>query len=115
MAPEGTRDSSPSPPSCPSLRLKAPWQIPETVPPSNWPQVGRVEFRGYGLRYREGLDLVLKNINVTIDGGEKVGVRRPLPAHSRPRLWSLRETGSVISWDSSECARQVASGTLKIK
>ncbi|XP_053750439.1 multidrug resistance-associated protein 1 isoform X1 [Panthera pardus] len=53
---------------------EAPWQIPETAPPSTWPQVGRVEFRDYGLRYRENLDLVLKHINVTIDGGEKVGI-----------------------------------------
>uniref|UniRef100_A0A5F9DU00 Multidrug resistance-associated protein 1 n=1 Tax=Oryctolagus cuniculus TaxID=9986 RepID=A0A5F9DU00_RABIT len=53
---------------------EAPWQIQETAPPSTWPQVGRVEFRDYGLRYREDLDLVLKHINVTIDGGEKVGI-----------------------------------------
>ncbi|XP_062035577.1 multidrug resistance-associated protein 1 [Lepus europaeus] len=53
---------------------EAPWQIQETAPPSTWPQVGRVEFRNYGLRYREDLDLVLKHINVTIDGGEKVGI-----------------------------------------
>uniref|UniRef100_A0ABI7XKV1 Multidrug resistance-associated protein 1 n=1 Tax=Felis catus TaxID=9685 RepID=A0ABI7XKV1_FELCA len=53
---------------------EAPWQIPETAPPSTWPQVGRVEFRDYGLRYRENLDLVLKHINVTINGGEKVGI-----------------------------------------
>uniref|UniRef100_A0A8C6A6P8 Multidrug resistance-associated protein 1 n=1 Tax=Marmota marmota marmota TaxID=9994 RepID=A0A8C6A6P8_MARMA len=53
---------------------EAPWQVPETAPPSNWPQVGRVEFRDYGLRYREDLDLVLKHINVTIEGGEKVGI-----------------------------------------
>ncbi|XP_017652829.1 multidrug resistance-associated protein 1 [Nannospalax galili] len=53
---------------------EAPWQIQETTPPSNWPQTGRVEFRDYGLRYREDLDLVLKHINVTIEGGEKVGI-----------------------------------------
>ncbi|XP_006872061.1 PREDICTED: multidrug resistance-associated protein 1 [Chrysochloris asiatica] len=53
---------------------EAPWQIEGSAPPSNWPQVGRVEFRDYGLRYRDDLDLVLKNINVTIDGGEKVGI-----------------------------------------
>uniref|UniRef100_A0A8C8ZV65 Multidrug resistance-associated protein 1 n=1 Tax=Prolemur simus TaxID=1328070 RepID=A0A8C8ZV65_PROSS len=53
---------------------EAPWQIQETAPPSTWPQVGRVEFRNYGLRYREDLDLVLKNINITINGGEKVGI-----------------------------------------
>uniref|UniRef100_A0A8C7EUI1 Multidrug resistance-associated protein 1 n=1 Tax=Neovison vison TaxID=452646 RepID=A0A8C7EUI1_NEOVI len=53
---------------------EAPWRVPEMTPPSTWPQVGRVEFRDYGLRYRENLDLVLKNINVTIEGGEKVGI-----------------------------------------
>uniref|UniRef100_A0A8C0AK94 Multidrug resistance-associated protein 1 n=1 Tax=Bos mutus grunniens TaxID=30521 RepID=A0A8C0AK94_BOSMU len=53
---------------------EAPWQIQDMVPPKDWPQVGRVEFRDYGLRYREDLDLVLKHINVTIDGGEKVGI-----------------------------------------
>ncbi|XP_037669576.1 multidrug resistance-associated protein 1 isoform X2 [Choloepus didactylus] len=53
---------------------EAPWRIEETAPPSSWPQTGRVEFRDYGLRYREDLDLVLKHINVTIQGGEKVGI-----------------------------------------
>ncbi|XP_048187708.1 multidrug resistance-associated protein 1 [Perognathus longimembris pacificus] len=53
---------------------EAPWQIQETAPPSSWPQVGQVEFRDYGLRYRDDLDLVLKHINVTINGGEKVGI-----------------------------------------
>uniref|UniRef100_A0A2K6C5E3 Multidrug resistance-associated protein 1 n=1 Tax=Macaca nemestrina TaxID=9545 RepID=A0A2K6C5E3_MACNE len=53
---------------------EAPWQIQETAPPSNWPQVGRVEFRNYCLRYREDLDFVLRHINVTISGGEKVGI-----------------------------------------
>ncbi|XP_029326361.1 multidrug resistance-associated protein 1 isoform X2 [Mus caroli] len=53
---------------------EAPWQIQETAPPSTWPHSGRVEFRDYCLRYREDLDLVLKHINVTIEGGEKVGI-----------------------------------------
>ncbi|EAW53937.1 ATP-binding cassette, sub-family C (CFTR/MRP), member 1, isoform CRA_b [Homo sapiens] len=53
---------------------EAPWQIQETAPPSSWPQVGRVEFRNYCLRYREDLDFVLRHINVTINGGEKVGI-----------------------------------------
>nr|XP_015857887.1 multidrug resistance-associated protein 1 isoform X3 [Peromyscus maniculatus bairdii] len=53
---------------------EAPWQIQETAPPSTWPHSGRIEFRDYCLRYREDLDLVLKNINVTIEGGEKVGI-----------------------------------------
>uniref|UniRef100_A0A674K4E7 Multidrug resistance-associated protein 1 n=1 Tax=Terrapene triunguis TaxID=2587831 RepID=A0A674K4E7_9SAUR len=56
------------------MEKEAPWCIEQTAPPNNWPHEGKVEFRGYGLRYREDLDLVLKNINVTINGGEKVGI-----------------------------------------
>lgn len=65
--------------SLPLLRWKAPWQIQETGPPSSWPQVGRVEFQNYCLRYPEDLDFVLRHINVTINGGEKVGTHRPIP------------------------------------
>lgn len=54
------------------LLFQAEWSIEHTAPPSTWPHEGKVEFRGYGLRYRKDLDLVLKNINVTINGGEKV-------------------------------------------
>ncbi|XP_046756511.1 multidrug resistance-associated protein 1 isoform X1 [Gallus gallus] len=56
------------------MEKEAEWSIDETAPASTWPQEGKVEFRGFGLRYREDLDLVLKNINITINGGEKVGI-----------------------------------------
>ncbi|KAI1315140.1 hypothetical protein EDD11_001245 [Mortierella claussenii] len=42
--------------------------------PENWPQQGCVEFRNYSARYREGLDLVVKNISFTVQPGEKVGI-----------------------------------------
>ncbi|NXK44825.1 MRP1 protein, partial [Chauna torquata] len=56
------------------MEKEAEWSIEQTAPASTWPEEGKVEFRGYGLRYREDLDLVLKNINVTIKGGEKIGI-----------------------------------------
>ncbi|XP_010079777.1 PREDICTED: multidrug resistance-associated protein 1, partial [Pterocles gutturalis] len=56
------------------MEKEAEWSIEQTAPPSTWPEEGKIEFRGYGLRYREDLDLVLKNINVTINGGEKIGI-----------------------------------------
>ncbi|XP_074741578.1 multidrug resistance-associated protein 1 isoform X9 [Strix uralensis] len=56
------------------MEKEAEWSIEQTAPASTWPTEGKVEFRGYGLRYREDLDLVLKNINVTINGGEKIGI-----------------------------------------
>ncbi|KAF9359122.1 hypothetical protein BGX34_008531 [Mortierella sp. NVP85] len=42
--------------------------------PENWPNQGRVEFRNYSTRYREGLDLVIKNISFTVEPAEKVGI-----------------------------------------
>ncbi|KAF9110657.1 hypothetical protein BGX27_006050 [Mortierella sp. AM989] len=42
--------------------------------PENWPQAGHVEFRNYSARYREGLDLVIKNISFTVQPAEKVGI-----------------------------------------
>ncbi|KAG0275987.1 hypothetical protein BGZ95_008143 [Linnemannia exigua] len=42
--------------------------------PKNWPQAGQIEFRNYSTRYREGLDLVIKNIDFTVQPTEKVGI-----------------------------------------
>lgn len=42
--------------------------------PSSWPSNGRVEFRGAKLRYRPGLPLVLKGLDIAIPAGSKVGV-----------------------------------------
>ncbi|KAJ6656004.1 hypothetical protein lerEdw1_004589 [Lerista edwardsae] len=53
---------------------EAEWTLKQAAPPGSWPLEGRVEFRNYSLRYRDDMDLVLKNINVTISGGEKVGL-----------------------------------------
>uniref|UniRef100_H2YLY4 Multidrug resistance-associated protein 1 n=1 Tax=Ciona savignyi TaxID=51511 RepID=H2YLY4_CIOSA len=43
-------------------------------PPSHWPAEGSIKFEDYSTRYREGLDLVVKNITIHINGGEKVGI-----------------------------------------
>ncbi|XP_026281245.2 multidrug resistance-associated protein 1 isoform X2 [Frankliniella occidentalis] len=53
---------------------EAAWENPNSVVDSNWPQEGKVDFKDYEVRYREGLDLVLKGINFTVKGGEKVGI-----------------------------------------
>ena len=42
-------------------------------PSLDWPTKGVVEFKNYSLRYRPGLDLVLKDINAEVQSGEKVG------------------------------------------
>ncbi|XP_008553086.1 multidrug resistance-associated protein 1 isoform X1 [Microplitis demolitor] len=53
---------------------EAAWEILSTAPPKDWPSEGRVEFRDYKVRYREGLDLVLNGISFAVNGGEKIGI-----------------------------------------
>ena len=52
--------------------LQADWRKKETAPAPSWPEKGAVKATDLALRYREGLDLVLKGINVDIKAGEKV-------------------------------------------
>lgn len=56
------------------VESEAPWEIPARKPNEGWPQKGLVEFSGYSARYREGLDLVVKNIKFDIQPGQKVGI-----------------------------------------
>ncbi|KAL2137148.1 hypothetical protein VTI74DRAFT_7695 [Chaetomium olivicolor] len=56
------------------LPSEAPEIIHRSRPPVSWPSRGEVEFHNYSARYREGLDLVLKNINLDIKSHEKIGV-----------------------------------------
>ena len=51
---------------------EAPPIVDSNRPPDNWPPEGHVKFDHYSTRYREGLDLVLKDISVDIPGGTKV-------------------------------------------
>lgn len=52
--------------------VQAPWEVEDKKPSSEWPAEGNVEFLDYSVRYREGLDLVLRNISLKVKGGEKV-------------------------------------------
>ncbi|KAK0126799.1 hypothetical protein ONS95_008378 [Cadophora gregata] len=57
---------------------RLPSEAPEVLhrhrPPISWPASGAVNVNNYSTRYREGLDLVLKNINLDIKPHEKIGV-----------------------------------------
>lgn len=55
------------------LCSQAPWEVEDKKPPPEWPMEGKVKFQDYSVRYREGLDLVLKKLNLSVKGGEKVG------------------------------------------
>ncbi|XP_050740740.1 multidrug resistance-associated protein 1 isoform X7 [Drosophila biarmipes] len=56
-------------------KQEAAWELEQDKSkPKNWPQEGRVEFQNFQVRYREGLDLVLRGVSFDIKGGEKVGI-----------------------------------------
>ena len=42
--------------------------------PDSWPEKGEIVFNDVQMRYRDGLPLVLKNLNLTVAGGERIGV-----------------------------------------
>eukprot|EP00002_Diphylleia_rotans_P028025 TRINITY_DN5650_c0_g1_i2.p1 TRINITY_DN5650_c0_g1~~TRINITY_DN5650_c0_g1_i2.p1 ORF type:complete len:1307 (-),score=220.17 TRINITY_DN5650_c0_g1_i2:738-4658(-) len=56
------------------LESEGPAQILDKQPASDWPAKGSIEFRNVSLRYREGLDLVLKQVSFEVRPGEKVGI-----------------------------------------
>jgi len=40
----------------------------------NWPQKGEVRFEDVSMRYRDGLDPSLRELNCKMDSGFKVGI-----------------------------------------
>ncbi|KAG8218162.1 P-loop containing nucleoside triphosphate hydrolase protein [Butyriboletus roseoflavus] len=56
------------------LSPEAPREWPDSKPPAGWPGAGEIEFREYSMRYRPELDLVLKDISLTIKPAEKIGI-----------------------------------------
>jgi len=56
-----------------NIESEKPAVIKDQDPPSSWPRSGRIDFERASMRYRDG-PLVLKEISVRINGGEKIGV-----------------------------------------
>ena len=57
-----------------SLQNEAPDVIFKSRPSIGWPAHGQITFKNYSTRYREGLDPVLRDINLSIKAREKIGV-----------------------------------------
>lgn len=56
------------------LTPEAPEEVADHKPPASWPANGEVVFKDYSTKYRPELDLVLKNINLTVKPQEKIGI-----------------------------------------
>ncbi|GFU64973.1 multidrug resistance-associated protein 1 [Trichonephila clavipes] len=56
------------------LKPEAPWDSSCEGLTNDWPQNGHISFDEYSTRYRENLDLVLKEVNLSIEAAEKVGI-----------------------------------------
>jgi len=56
------------------IPTEAPAIIAHRSPPKNWPSQGEIVFKDFKLRYRKGLELILRGITCTIKPQEKIGV-----------------------------------------
>ncbi|KAJ2337267.1 Multidrug resistance-associated protein 1 [Coemansia sp. RSA 2681] len=56
------------------IEPEAPYIVDDCRVPSEWPHSGNVEFKNLSVKYGSGKDYALKNLNVTIRPGEKIGI-----------------------------------------
>ncbi|CAB1415849.1 unnamed protein product [Pleuronectes platessa] len=53
---------------------EAAWTLEDSLLPEAWPTTGTIQFEDYGLKYRKDLDWALKDISISIQNREKVGI-----------------------------------------
>ncbi|KAJ1659081.1 hypothetical protein GGF38_004140, partial [Coemansia sp. RSA 25] len=56
------------------IEPEAPYIVDDCRVPSEWPHSGNIEFRNLSVKYGVKLDYALKDLNVTIRPGEKIGI-----------------------------------------
>ncbi|KAJ2873877.1 hypothetical protein H4R27_006543, partial [Coemansia aciculifera] len=56
------------------LEPEAPYLVEDCRVPSEWPHSGNVEFKNLSVKYGADQDYALKNLNITIRPGEKIGI-----------------------------------------
>lgn len=52
--------------------FQADWTICGKKPLPSWPEKGKIEFKNYSVRYRDGLELVIKDLSIKLESGQKV-------------------------------------------
>ncbi|KAK7899190.1 hypothetical protein WMY93_020043 [Mugilogobius chulae] len=53
---------------------ESPRQMQNSQIPEDWPMNGAITFQNYKMRYRENTPIVLNGLNMSIKGGEKLGI-----------------------------------------
>ncbi|KAJ2043427.1 hypothetical protein GGH13_009782, partial [Coemansia sp. S155-1] len=53
---------------------EAPYVIDSCRPSAQWPPNGKIEFRDFSMKYGANLNYALRNVNLTINPGEKIGI-----------------------------------------
>ncbi|KAJ2508275.1 Multidrug resistance-associated protein 1 [Coemansia sp. RSA 2052] len=56
------------------IEPEAPYIVDDCRVPSEWPHNGNIEFKNLSVKYGSSKDYALKNLNVTIRPGEKIGI-----------------------------------------
>ncbi|KAJ2096779.1 Transporter of the ATP-binding cassette (ABC) [Coemansia sp. S100] len=56
------------------IKAEAPYIVEDNRVPSEWPRSGCVEFKNLSVKYGADQNYALKNLNVTIRPGEKIGI-----------------------------------------
>ncbi|KND01250.1 uncharacterized protein SPPG_03064 [Spizellomyces punctatus DAOM BR117] len=79
-----------------------------------WPQNGRIEFQNVNMRYREGMDLVLKNLTFAIDGGQKVGIVGRTGAGKSSLALALLRMVEISKSDFNQADVEGTDGFIKI-
>ena len=57
-----------------NLPREAPYESDDGHAPTKWPEHGVIEFQNYSTRYRQGMNLVLKDVIFTAEAGQKIGI-----------------------------------------
>ena len=56
------------------IKSELPYIKPEDKELTNWPSLGKITFKNYSTQYRPDTEIVLKNLNFTINSNEKLGI-----------------------------------------